>query len=215
MKKLCIVRHGETLENVGKIIQGHIPGTLSPRGIRQVESVASRLKDEHFDIILSSDLERSRRTTEIIARGRATRIEHCSFLRERNFGEFEGKPGEEFLRARTLSDVHPLEYKPLGGESINEFHARCRQAIDYLTTVPKGSAVLISAHGGTNRCIIAHLTKANIEACWTYEQGNTCVNTFYFAESGELDRFELNCLKHLAHEELQSKAETAGTIGTR
>ena len=43
---LIITRHGETKENKLGIIQGHLPGKLSRKGIKQVKKVALRLKNE-------------------------------------------------------------------------------------------------------------------------------------------------------------------------
>ena len=58
--RLIIVRHGETNENVQKIVQGQKLGSLSERGWKQTKLLAERLKDEKVDIIISSDLERAR-----------------------------------------------------------------------------------------------------------------------------------------------------------
>ena len=66
--KIIITRHGETIENQEGIIQGHLPGTLSSKGLEQAEKLAERLKKEKLDYIFSSDLARSADTTKIISR---------------------------------------------------------------------------------------------------------------------------------------------------
>lgn len=45
---LILTRHGETLENRQGIMQGHMPGTLSPLGIQQARDLADRLKEEKW-----------------------------------------------------------------------------------------------------------------------------------------------------------------------
>ena len=57
--KLIIVRHGETVGNATEIIEGHLPGKLSQKGIEQAKKLASRLKDEPIDHIFCSDLTRA------------------------------------------------------------------------------------------------------------------------------------------------------------
>ena len=57
--KLIIVRHGETIENQAKILQGHLPGTLSNKGIEQAKTIALNLKQEKIAAIYSSDLARA------------------------------------------------------------------------------------------------------------------------------------------------------------
>ena len=62
MMKLILSRHGETLENQQHILQGQLPGTLSPLGIAQAERLAEMLQEETIDNIVSSDLARSYNT---------------------------------------------------------------------------------------------------------------------------------------------------------
>ena len=62
--RLILTRHGQTEENVKRILQGHMPGKLTPLGIEQAKKLASRLKDENIDAIYSSDLARTTDTTK-------------------------------------------------------------------------------------------------------------------------------------------------------
>ena len=62
MVELILSRHGETLENQRHLLQGQLPGTLSPLGLQQAEDLAERLKNETIDAVVSSDLDRSYRT---------------------------------------------------------------------------------------------------------------------------------------------------------
>lgn len=66
--RLIITRHGETLENMEGIVQGHMHGTLSKKGIEQAEKLAKALKDEQIDYIYSSDLKRASDTAREISK---------------------------------------------------------------------------------------------------------------------------------------------------
>lgn len=82
--RLIITRHGETEENTAGIIQGHLPGKLSDRGIAQAKKVALRLKNEKIDAIYSSDLARTSDTAKEIAKFHPTiPIEFVKELREK------------------------------------------------------------------------------------------------------------------------------------
>ena len=61
MKKidLLLTRHGETIENQRYVLQGQLPGTLSPLGKEQAVVLAEQLKQEPLDVIVCSDLARS------------------------------------------------------------------------------------------------------------------------------------------------------------
>ena len=90
--KLIITRHGETLENVHNICQGHIHGSLTHKGIEQAKKLGERLKNEHIDVIYSSDLRRSFDTTKEIAKFHPnTPLITTERLRERFMGKMQGK----------------------------------------------------------------------------------------------------------------------------
>lgn len=61
-----LVRHGQTEENVKKVLCGQQGGTLTQIGIKQAESLGKRLSNEKFDFIYVSDLARTRHTFECI-----------------------------------------------------------------------------------------------------------------------------------------------------
>ena len=49
--KLLVVRHGQTEENAAEIIQGHIPGHLSAKGIQQSKDLAEELKNKGYKTV--------------------------------------------------------------------------------------------------------------------------------------------------------------------
>lgn len=50
MITVCLVRHGETQENVRQILQGHIDGTLTESGIAQAQLVREELRGQTFQM---------------------------------------------------------------------------------------------------------------------------------------------------------------------
>jgi len=62
--RLILIRHGETIENKKRIVQGHTHGTLSKNGIKQTRLVAKRLSDLKIDVIFTSDLRRAINTAK-------------------------------------------------------------------------------------------------------------------------------------------------------
>ena len=64
--RLCLVRHGETEENLQRLLQGHMPGTLTANGKQQAVLLRDRLCLDNFDVILSSDLKRVTDTVRIL-----------------------------------------------------------------------------------------------------------------------------------------------------
>ena len=89
---LYIVRHGQTEENNLKILQGHMPGTLTEQGREQVRRTAEELAecDVSFRCIVSSDLKRAMDSATIISERLNLPVVPMEMLRERDWGEYTG-----------------------------------------------------------------------------------------------------------------------------
>ena len=72
--RLLLVRHGETVDNVNRIMQGQTQGRLTLNGIEQARELGRQLRSEHIDVFLSSDLARAVETLRIIVEERPTPI---------------------------------------------------------------------------------------------------------------------------------------------
>jgi 2,3-bisphosphoglycerate-dependent phosphoglycerate mutase len=124
--RLIITRHGETEENKAGIMQGHLQGKLSEKGINQAKKVALRLKDEKIDFVFSSDLARASDTTKEIAKYHFhTPIEFVKDLRERNLGEFQGKKKSDF--GWDAKDYKATYIQPKEGENKEQLYNRAKK----------------------------------------------------------------------------------------
>ena len=90
--KIYIVRHGQTEENLQRILQGHMPGTLTELGKDQVAKAAEILANNgvKFKCIVSSDLKRALDSAHIIADRLHLPIVPMEILRERYWGKWSG-----------------------------------------------------------------------------------------------------------------------------
>jgi broad specificity phosphatase PhoE len=92
MKRLIIVRHGETIENELNICQGQEHGSLSEKGTRENEKLGLQLKQFSFQTIYSSPLNRALKTAETIQlHNPGSRIITDKRLMERHLGVLQGK----------------------------------------------------------------------------------------------------------------------------
>ena len=148
MVELFLARHGETHENLQGILQGHLPGHLTPDGIRQAVSLRQRLASEHFDVLVASDLARSVVTARLLNEAFGLPIEFTPLLRERDWGPVTGHPAAE-VRGKPL---------PPGVETVEEMEKRAALFLRYLLTHHDRSRVLAVGHGLFNRCILACLS---------------------------------------------------------
>ena len=90
MITLYLARHGQTEENMTRIFQGHMPGTLTVEGIAQAEALRDTLRDISLDAVVSSDLKRCVDTARIAVEGRNLPWEKMVLLREIDWGSWTG-----------------------------------------------------------------------------------------------------------------------------
>lgn len=92
MKKIYIVRHGETDTNELDVVSGE-QGILSEKGIRQAQSLAKRFEEIDFHHIFTSDYKRAKETASFIAKKNEKVLLDEPLLRELTRpSEFLGKP---------------------------------------------------------------------------------------------------------------------------
>lgn len=143
MTTLYIVRHGETVDNVAKIMQGQRPGKLNATGVQQIEELAEALRDVHFDAVVSSDLQRSYDSAMIIATKRTMDVVTTPLLRERDWGDFTG---------RYILDLKGLPM-PDNVETMDEMLKRARAFLDWVKERYPDQTVLAVGHGIINKAI--------------------------------------------------------------
>ncbi len=151
-----LVRHGETDWNKERRTMGQTDIHLNAIGRAQAETAAKTLAAHKIDVIISSDLSRSRETAELIAKETGAKIIVDSALRERNFGIAHGLLREE--RDKIYGpDIYGYETKPPGGESFAEVEARVKEAFARHQETYRGKNVVVVFHGGPIRLILKDL----------------------------------------------------------
>ena len=142
---LYLTRHGETVDNANKIMQGQVQGQLNEKGIAQAQQLSRELANKHFDAFVSSDLKRSIDTCRIVAGPHHAEVTTTRLLRERDWGSFTGKYIPDLEHAVWPDDVEPLD----------ELKERARKFLDFIRKEYPGKTVLAVGHGIINKAIQA------------------------------------------------------------
>lgn len=162
---LYIVRHGETEWNKKGLLQGHGDSALTEEGKNQAKETGAKLKLIHFDEVFSSDLLRAHKTAEIITLERNLVIKTTNMLRERNYGEFEGKVYDEYnaalkklVKQYKKSEDQDLIFQKLHGvEPMEQSVTRLLTFLREIAVGNFGKTILIVAHGGIMRHMLIKL----------------------------------------------------------
>lgn len=150
---LILVRHGETVDNVNRIMQGQTPGRLTDNGVEQARQLGLRMSGEPIDAFVSSDLKRAVDTCVEIAaphmggnRQKAlSAIVQTPLLRERDWGSFTGCYIPDLKDRKWTADI----------ETANELQCRARLFLEFVKEKFDGKTVLAVGHGIINKAIQA------------------------------------------------------------
>ncbi|WP_029088016.1 histidine phosphatase family protein [Brevibacterium album] len=155
MRTLYIVTHPEASHHVEGLVGGWYDSPLTDRGLAHARAVASalraRIPDDAEAELLSSDLLRTRQTAEAIADLLAVPVRCDPRLREKSYGEAEGRP-QSWLDARFLPPptcggrLHHDEGIS-GAETLAELGTRVGAAVDDLVAREAEHQIVVT-HGG-------------------------------------------------------------------
>jgi probable phosphoglycerate mutase len=186
--RIIAIRHGETTWNVDTRIQGHLDIPLSETGRRQAERMALALADDPITAIYASDLTRAWETAHYLGRELGVEVTKEEGLRERGFGDFEGKTfaeieallPEQSLRWRKRDP----EFAPAGGESLLALRNRVVEAAERLAAQHPGELIALVGHGGVMDVLYRAATRMDIQAPRTWALGNTAINRLLWTPEG-------------------------------
>ncbi len=183
------MRHGQVKGYDSFPIYGHTDVELTQVGVLQMEHAAMKLKLCRVTAIYSSDLKRAATGARLIGCHHDVPINMEKDLREMYFGEWEGLTlahlREQFPDELANRQSNLLHYRAPGdAESLSEFAGRVTKCFDKLLKDNPGGDIVIVAHGGTNRVILALALGMEIKEMFRLHQDYGCLNIIdYFPES--------------------------------
>ena len=150
MTKLIIVRHGQSEGNLLHRFAGQTDASLTELGKMQAGAVTEYLKDEHIDLVISSDLKRAYDTVAPSAEIRGLQVIPDKNLREINVGKWEYLTYDEidqnFGEQWHLWKEDMSRCEPEGGESLAAMRERIVNEVTKIALENNGKTVLIGTH---------------------------------------------------------------------
>lgn len=182
MKRVILVRHGETDWNREDRIQGGLDIPLNELGRKQAKDIALKLANTLIDYIFSSKLSRAYETAIEIAKHHGLKVLTDSRLDELRQGEWEGM---KTSKARALYphlysrwEKDPTSVKPPGGESVKETFERTANFLTEEILCREGTVVIV-AHKVINALIKLILKKdTHLSLLWEKLPKNAQIERF-------------------------------------
>ena len=174
--------------NVDTRIQGHLDIGLNDTGRWQAERLALALSGEPIAAIYASDLSRAHDTALAVSRSTGVPVRAEPGLRERCFGEFQGRTFAEIElelpeQARRWRQRDPA-FTPAGGESLLVLQERVLATAARLAARHPGEQIALFGHGGVMDILYRAATRLDLQAARTWTLGNTAINRLLWSPEG-------------------------------
>jgi broad specificity phosphatase PhoE len=188
IKKIYIIRHGQTDFNLQGIVQGSgVDSSLNQTGRAQARAFFEMYKDVAFDKVYTSLL---RRTTESVKDfiGLGIPQEKLEGLNEISWGTNEGQkitPEEDAYYHWMLKQWQNgnTAERIKGGESPEDVVVRQRTAIEQFMLKDEEKTILICMHGRAMRILLCELLNYPLKSMDVFEHQNLCLYQLDFTGS--------------------------------
>lgn len=198
--RIIAIRHGETAWNAQRLLQGHKDLPLNERGRAQARAVARALAEGDgagggagggIDAVYASDLARAFDTGRAIAEATHAPITAVRDLRERGFGDWEGRSYAELSvqfpdQAERWRKRDPDWSPPGAAENLRQFRQRIGGAAHGLAARHPGGQIVLVAHGGVLDMLYRLAARLGIQDTRTWQLGNCAINRLLWTPDGGL-----------------------------
>lgn len=195
--ELYIFRHGKTVWNAQRKIQGSADIALTEEGRQLARDTAKAIKDIHFDAIYASPLQRAYETACILRGDRLLDVVRDERIRELNFGVLEGTSFDNIQsencdhRFSVFFTRPELYERPDEGESLEEL---CARGADFIEDICKrhkdDERIMIVAHGAMNKAMLRHIRGLEMKDLWYGNLQKNCAAAIVRAKDGAFEVIE-------------------------
>ena len=200
MKRIYMLRHGQSEGNNTGIIQGRKDTSLTDLGIEQAKLVAERLKDIDIDKIYTSELSRAKDTADIIGKAKNIEVEVIPEFYELSFGLWEGVDFQ-IVKTKYKEDFElwkksPHLFKKEGFEGLQAAKERMLRGLDKVREKDNHENILIVSHGSSLKSLLIGLLDLDNSIYKHLVMANTGLSLIEFGDYNNIIRF-YNDYSHL------------------
>lgn len=181
-----LIRHGEPLG--GSLYRGHsIDDPLSKTGWQQMWQAVDDYNQ--WQQIISSPLLRCCNFAEQLAEKNNIPLQIEAGFKEVGFGSWEGLTREQ-VKQNNLQEYidfynDPVNKRPTVCEDLNLFIQRVISSYTEIVEQFKGQHILVVAHAGVIRAILAHIVSAPPKGLYNFKINNAGISRIH-AETNEI-----------------------------
>ncbi|WBO82869.1 histidine phosphatase family protein [Hymenobacter yonginensis] len=188
VKKIYLIRHGQTDFNVRGIVQGSgIDSSLNATGHQQAGRFHAAYAHLPFDRVYTSVLRRTHQSVQGFLDQQLPHEQHVA-LNEISWGTREGtrispEEDEEYYGVLRQWTAGNTAARLPGGESPDEVAARQRPFIELLKTRPAEETVLVCMHGRAMRVLLCQLLNYPLRYMDAFDHRNLGLYQLHYSGS--------------------------------
>ena len=198
MKRVYLIRHGETAANKEGVFRGRCDVSLSDRGLEQASDLAGYFEDIELNHIFSSPQRRAIETAKRAFNGMEITPEEL--IDNLDHGDWTGVPKakieEEDPERWRLWTTEPEKLTLPGGESVRDVYVRAGRFLDKLAGLPF-DAVAVVSHRSEIKSIIAAALGIKEGYFWRFHLENASVSLLIHTQERGFTLAGLNDTRHL------------------
>ncbi len=198
MKRIYLIRHGETESNRRGIFRGRLDIPLSDTGEKQAESLKKYFKNISIEIVFSSPLKRALKTAEIAFNQK--QIIKEELINNLDLGDWSGVEKEKirvnFPEKWNIWKKSPEEIKFPNGETLNDVYKRAEMFLTKILKMKEENIVVVS-HRSVIKIILSAALGIKDNYFWKFHLDNASVSTLINLEERGWTLYNLNYTSHL------------------
>ena len=208
--EMIFIRHGHSSHTEKGLVAGGdgADPELSDLGMREADATAELLANPpkawkmamKDPIVISSNMLRTRQTAEAIARKLNAETVLDPRIREIFFGEWNGLSNEElFSKDQALLDSWrgSLDFRPPGGESVEDLIARTGSFVEEIRTNYQNRSLIVVSHMMPTRALTYQLMGGSSSYLWSTTFAPASVSAFRVWGNEQYELITLNSCAHL------------------
>lgn len=182
MKRLIILRHGETEWNREEKFRGMADLPLTENGLQQAGHAARRIAELKPTVIYSSPLRRALQTAEAVGKAAGLPVHREEGLKDIDYGTWQGLSLPEAYnkyRKAYLQWLHsPQLVEFPRGESLPIVQDRVKKLLKFIDENHKDDAILFVTHKVVCKVLVLTLLGADLSHFWQIKQDVAAINVF-------------------------------------
>lgn len=186
VRRIHLIRHGETNWNKEKRAQGQQESVLTPDGMLQARELSKRLKLIPITEVYCSSSVRTRQTADILfgdplPDGRRIPLVFCEQLREIRMGPWEGQLYSD-LRAKDPDQFHafwhePEKFRLEGAETYEDVQTRALKRLNEILAFSTAEDIAIVSHGVLIKTILCEAEQRPLAQLWLAPAMHNCARS--------------------------------------